>query len=81
MPETLTLHIDDRAVRVTEGTSVAAAILTSGGICRTSVQGQPRSAVCGMGICFECRATVNGLAQQRTCQIICREGMRVMTHA
>jgi sarcosine oxidase subunit alpha len=35
--------------------------------------------MCGMGICFECRAIVDGIAHQRTCQLICREGMRVET--
>ncbi|MGI4758451.1 MAG: 2Fe-2S iron-sulfur cluster-binding protein [Janthinobacterium lividum] len=32
-----------------------------------------------MGICFECRATVNGVAQRRTCQILCEPGMLVET--
>jgi sarcosine oxidase subunit alpha len=32
-----------------------------------------------MGICFECRAVVDGIQQQRTCQILCRDGMTVET--
>jgi sarcosine oxidase subunit alpha len=32
-----------------------------------------------MGICFECVATVDGVALRRTCQIVCRAGMKVET--
>lgn len=36
---------------------------------RRSVSGEPRGPLCGMGICFECRATVSGVPHRRTCQI------------
>jgi sarcosine oxidase subunit alpha len=32
-----------------------------------------------MGICFECRAVVNGLSHCRSCQIPCEPGMDVKT--
>jgi sarcosine oxidase subunit alpha len=32
-----------------------------------------------MGICFECRATVDGVPHRRTCQMLVREGMEVVT--
>jgi NADPH-dependent 2,4-dienoyl-CoA reductase/sulfur reductase-like enzyme len=35
---------------------------------RRSVRGQPRGPLCGMGVCFECRATVNGEPHRLTCQ-------------
>jgi D-hydroxyproline dehydrogenase subunit gamma len=56
---------------------VSAALLNAGAPCRRSVTGEPRTALCGMGICFECRATVDGTPHRRTCQLICREGMVV----
>ena len=49
--------------------------------CRVSVTGQPRAAVCGIGICFECRAEVDGIAHAKTCQILCRPGMAIRTDA
>jgi aerobic-type carbon monoxide dehydrogenase small subunit (CoxS/CutS family) len=62
------------------GTTVAAAVLAAGhSALRTSVTGQPRSALCGMGICFECRLTIDGAAHTRSCQTLCREGMQVTT--
>ncbi|WP_181574740.1 2Fe-2S iron-sulfur cluster-binding protein, partial [Serratia quinivorans] len=44
--------------------------------CRISVTGQPRAAFCGMGICQECRVTVNGL-RRLACQTLCQPGMRI----
>ncbi len=75
----ITLSIDGRKVRVRVGTSVAAALLHAGIACRTSITGEPRSPLCGMGICMECRATVDGVAHARTCQITVRDGMKVTT--
>jgi hypothetical protein len=79
MPETVTCIIDGRALKLAAGTSVAAAILLTGARFRRSVQGEPRGAICGMGICFECRATVDGESQRRTCQLLCEDGMDVKT--
>jgi predicted molibdopterin-dependent oxidoreductase YjgC len=78
MPE-VTVQLNGRPVLVREGSTVAAAMLNDDEVCRTSVTGEPRTALCGMGICFECRASINGILQQRTCQIFCQEGMVVET--
>jgi sarcosine oxidase subunit alpha len=32
-----------------------------------------------MGICFECRVSINGTPHCRSCQIVCESGMRVNT--
>jgi sarcosine oxidase subunit alpha len=46
---------------------------------RRSVSGQPRTPVCGMGVCMECRVTINGQTQSRSCQTLCESGMEVQT--
>jgi D-hydroxyproline dehydrogenase subunit gamma len=79
MPEDVTLFINKDQVRVPKGTTVAAAILTQGKSCRRSVHGSARGPLCGIGVCFECRATVNGRPHQRTCQLLCELGMQVKT--
>ena len=82
MLDDLSLTIDGRPCQVRSGTSVAVAIwMTRGGATRRSVTGQLRGPLCGMGICFECRATVDGVAQRITCQTLCRSGMEVRTDA
>lgn len=80
MREMVGVEMNGRAVKVRAGTSVAAALLMVGEAARVSVRGEARGAMCGMGICFECRAVVNGRAQQRTCQMVCEDGMTVETN-
>lgn len=79
MAQTITLSINGRPIDVKNGTSVAAAMIMHGEACRISVQGETRAPLCGMGICTECRATVNGIQHQRTCQVLCAAGMKVVT--
>jgi len=55
------------------------AMVMAGQPCRSSVIGEPRGPLCGMGICFECRAVVNGTAHSRTCQLLCEPDMEVKT--
>jgi sarcosine oxidase subunit alpha len=59
----------------------AAVVLAGEAAFRVSVSGEPRGPLCGMGICFECRVTIDGRAHQRACQILCRPGMHVWTDA
>jgi sarcosine oxidase subunit alpha len=79
MPDLLKITINGSELKVQAGLTVAAAILSVRSSFRMSVAGELRGPLCGMGICFECRATVNGKPQQRTCQLICEEGMVVET--
>jgi len=78
-PPTLTVHINGRVTTVAAGSVVSAVMLAAGVPCRVSISGSPRSALCGMGICFECRAVVDGIPHCRTCQLVCRDGMTVET--
>jgi sarcosine oxidase subunit alpha len=75
----LSVRINGEPRRVVPGRTVAAVLLAESIPARTSVTGEPRAALCGMGICYECRATVNGVAHQRTCLLPCAEGMEIET--
>jgi len=80
----LTIEIDGAKAVVSCGTTVAAAVLShenTGPALRRSVSGSARGPLCGMGTCFECRVTINGIAQQRACMVECDEGMRIKTDA
>ncbi len=80
MPEDVSIRVNGRNVRVPSPASVAAAILLTGDWSfRRSVSGEPRAPLCGMGTCFECRATVNGQRNRRTCQIAVENGMTIET--
>lgn len=80
----VTLRIDGVPVVADATWTVAATILNRGAAgtawgVRRSVTGAPRGPLCGMGICFECRATIDGHPHERTCQLPVREGMEVLT--
>jgi sarcosine oxidase subunit alpha len=80
--DTIPLTIDGHPVRVPPGTSVAAAVMqTRASGFRRSVTGSLRGPLCGMGICYECRLTIDGLPQRTSCQTVCRAGMEVRTDA
>jgi predicted molibdopterin-dependent oxidoreductase YjgC len=80
MSDTLEITIDGRKLTVQPGSTVAAAVLRSGlSKFRTSVTGQPRAALCGMGICFECRVTIDDRHDCRSCQVPVQNGMIVST--
>ena len=79
MPNEVRLTVNGSPVVVLEGSTVAVAMMIAGQACRTSVSGEPRGPLCGMGICFECRATINGKQHSRSCQIVCEPGMDVRT--
>jgi D-hydroxyproline dehydrogenase subunit gamma len=48
-------------------------------ITRRSVSGMLRGPLCGMGVCHECRVTIDGRAHQLACQTPCTPGMQVRT--
>jgi sarcosine oxidase subunit alpha len=82
MPATITITVNGRAMTVEQGTTVAAAILTHGvPSFRESPTGELRAPLCGMGICFECRVRIDGVAHRRACMTIARAGMDVVTAA
>ncbi len=76
MPE---LHLDGRPLSVAPGTTVAVALALGGdGSSRTSLNGTRRAPLCGMGVCQECRVTIDGW-RRLACQTLCRDGMQVET--
>jgi predicted molibdopterin-dependent oxidoreductase YjgC len=71
------LQISGRDFTVAQGTTVAAALALAGvSATRNSISGEPRAAVCGMGICQECRVQVNDRVRVG-CQTLCADGMVV----
>ncbi len=75
----VTIIVDGRPIQVRANMTIAAAMMCAEIPCRKSVRGEPRAPLCGMGVCFECAATVDGEPLRRTCQMLCREGMEVAT--
>jgi len=80
MPKAVSVTVDGAQVDATEEMTALAVILLSGTTTlRRSVSGEPRGALCGMGVCFECRVTINGERHCRSCQIKCAHAMDIRT--
>lgn len=76
---TVMVLINGTPVRLPPGCSVAAALaLEPPGTCRTSVSGEPRAPLCGMGVCHECRVRIDGRVRL-ACQTPCTEGLHIDT--
>ena len=79
MSSEFTVTVNGTPVSVSPGATVAVALMMAGQPCRISITGEPRGPLCGMGICFECRAIVNGIPHSRSCQLLCEPAMEVRT--
>lgn len=74
------IHIDGERHQVPEGIPVAVALLRFGiTTFRISSSGTFRGPVCGMGTCFECRVTIDGVMHRRACLIPVTAGLVIET--
>lgn len=73
------VYVAGAVVRVPEGASAAAAVLLSGvpAIRTTPVSGSPRLPYCMIGICFDCLAEIDGVANRQACLVPVAPGMRI----
>ena len=79
--EPVRLRIDGRSVEAAAGDSVAAAMLAAG-IVRTQVTPRlalPRGPYCGIGACFDCLVTIDGVGNRRACMVEAIDGMTIDT--
>ncbi|MFC7343567.1 (2Fe-2S)-binding protein [Saccharopolyspora griseoalba] len=76
-PERFQVAFDGRALPATAGQSLAAVLLDAGirSWRTTRVQHRPRGLFCGIGICYDCLLTVDGVPNQRACLVPARPGM------
>ena len=76
------LTFDGQEVEVLPGETLAAALSAAGILeYRRTATGAPRGLHCGMGACFDCIVTVDGLASQRACLVKAKPGMVVESAA
>jgi sarcosine oxidase subunit alpha len=78
--ERVAIVVDDRECVVRAGTTVAAALLELDvPAFRRSVTGEGRAPLCGMGICYECRVEIDGVAGRRACLVMVEAGQLLRT--
>ncbi|MGW4845344.1 (2Fe-2S)-binding protein [Nocardia brasiliensis] len=78
----LTITVDGVAVRGVHGQTLATVLLADGhDHWRTAPTGGGRGVFCGIGVCFDCVATVNGIPDIRLCRRPARDGDTVHTQS
>ena len=83
--ETVTLTVTDRdnekktPVTAYKGETLLAALMAAGfkSMKRSPLNREPRGGLCGMGVCFECMVTVDGIPNIRSCMIEVQDNMKV----
>jgi len=79
----VTIRVNGASVAAYTGETLFAALLAAGiRTLRRSFNDPAKTArggFCGMGVCQECRVTVDGLPDRRACMTTVREGMEVVT--
>ena len=75
----VSIKVDGTPLEVLEGEILAAALWANGFISlgHNPSDGSHRGMYCGIGHCYECRVTVDGVEDLRSCLIRVRDGMRV----
>lgn len=78
MPSDFRFEFEGKQVTARPGQSVAAALLAAGERClRIDETGNPKGAVCGIGVCWECRCSIDGVPDIRACMTPAKAGMIV----
>lgn len=72
------IYVNGRETYAYRGETVLAALLAAGyRVLRRDKNGQPRGAFCGMGVCYDCLVTINGIQNMRSCMIEVEESMEI----
>jgi len=72
------IEVNGQLVPARQGQTIAAVLLSAGRrVWRRTQRGDPRGLFCGMGVCFECLVTVDGMDGQRACMTLAEPGMQV----
>ncbi len=75
------IEVDGKKIVAYEGESIGAALLVAGRktLRHTNKLEQPRGLYCGIGLCQECRMTINGIPNTQACQTLATPGCRIET--
>lgn len=77
--EPFQMEVDGQSIVAFEGETIATALLASGRrvFRHTARTGTPRGLFCGIGVCFECLVTVDGIPNLRSCMTPARPGIKI----
>ncbi len=73
------VFVDGKEVQAFEGETVLAVLWASGDhtLHTTARTHEPRGFFCGIGVCFDCLVTIDGIVNLRACLEPVRSGMKI----
>ena len=79
MTERVSFSFNGKDFECETGQTIAAALIAADQLELRSTRfgNEPRSVFCGIGICYDCVVVVNGIANQRSCLVEVKSGMKV----
>lgn len=77
--EKVNILVNGNELPAYEGETVLAALIASGykSLKRSAFLKEKRGALCGMGVCFECLITINGIPNKRACMCQVEDNMEI----
>jgi predicted molibdopterin-dependent oxidoreductase YjgC len=80
--EAIFIRVNGRGVVAVPGETVLAALTAAGFkvLKKSNVRGEARGPFCGMGVCYECLVTIDGVPKQRSCMVEVAENMEITVH-
>jgi predicted molibdopterin-dependent oxidoreductase YjgC len=78
--ESVTLLVNGKKLTAYKGETVLSALIASGvkTLRKSSVVAENRGALGGMGVCFECLITINGIPNCRACMVEVQDKMEIV---
>jgi predicted molibdopterin-dependent oxidoreductase YjgC len=79
--KSIEVTIDGQKVHAYEGELVSTVLMAEGIsiFARKHTTGRPSGLYCGMGMCYECLVTINGVSNIRACQTFAADQMVIET--
>ncbi|MCP5101994.1 MAG: (2Fe-2S)-binding protein [bacterium] len=79
--EKVKLSVNGKKIPAYKGETILAALMAAGykKMKKSPLNNEPRGALCGMGVCFECMVTVNGIRNTRSCMTEVENNMEIET--
>ena len=82
-PKNITIKINGKETSACQGDTVLASLVACGHkiLKKSRKLNENRGPLCGMGVCYECRISINGDPNQRACMAEVEDGMVILTDA
>ncbi len=76
------ISVNGKRIAAYEGETLISVLIASGikKMRKSSVLNEPRGGLCGMGVCYDCLITLDGVPNVRACMSYIKSGMEINTN-